>query len=96
MLVRDSLIYIVIVVFLCVFGAVTVSADCFECMSCAELIHMAKQSQQDLRAIKGVLRSAISVGDMNMLRSYKLNQGSALRQSRLIMKALETKGCLDR
>ena len=77
-------------------GTFTAYADCLECMSCAELIYLAKQSQQDLRAIKTVLRSAIAAGNVERVRSYKLDKGAMTKKARMIMNALESKGCLAR
>lgn len=94
MIVKSTLTYALLIGFLIFSGVASANADCFDCMSCAELIYLAKQSQQDLRAINSVLRSAISTGDLDMVRSYKLNKASALKETRIIMKALESKGCL--
>ena len=77
-------------------GTFSAYAGCLECMSCAELINLAKQSQQDLRAIKTVLRSAIAAGSIERVRSYKLDKGAMQKKAQMIMNALEAKGCLAR
>jgi hypothetical protein len=96
MFVKKICVFGTLVVMICAVGVFSAHADCFECMSCAELIQLAKQSQQDLRAIKTVLRSAIAVGNVEMVRSYKLDKGSVKMRAQRIMNALESKGCLAR
>ena len=94
MFVKKMCTYAALIGMISAMGVFSAHADCFECMSCAELIHLAKQSQQDLRAIKTVLRSAIAVGNVEMVRSYKLDKGSVKKRAQMIMNALESKGCL--
>jgi hypothetical protein len=94
MFVKKMCVYAALMGMIFALGIYSAHADCYECMSCAELIQLAKQSQQDLRAIKTVLRSAIAVGNVEMVRSYKLDKGSVKKRAQRIMNALESKGCL--
>jgi hypothetical protein len=96
MFVRNLCVCVMLVVIVLTVGTFSASAGCLECMSCAELIQLAKQSQQDLRAIKTVLRSAIAAGNVERVRSYKLDKGAMTKKAQMIMNALESKGCLAR
>lgn len=62
--------------------------------SCNELMRMAESHQQDLSAVDTVLGSAIDIGNMERVRSYKLRKGAVKQRLESIMKALQFKGCL--
>lgn len=61
--------------------------------SCADLLRMADSYRDDLKTADTVLGSAIDLGSLDMIKSYKLKKENAKRQLEQVLKALEIKGC---
>ena len=68
-------------------------ADDLGSKSCAELVEMAANYQQDLATVDKVLGSAIDAGTLNRIRSYKLRKAAVKQQLNAVLRVIQLKDC---
>jgi hypothetical protein len=61
---------------------------------CQELMHMAKNYQEDLKTVDTVLGSAIDAGGIDRIKNYQLKKNAVRKQLESVLRAIDLKGCV--
>ncbi len=87
--------FTVAVISLMVFaGAETSHSEELVVKNCSELMRMAQNLQDDLKTVDTILGSAISAGNMAVIRNYKLKKAAVQKDLESVLKAIEVKSCV--
>lgn len=79
---------------LAIFAGGPAAAEDLIVKDCRELMHMAKNYQEDLKTVDTVLGSAIEAGGIDRIKNYQLKKNAVRKQLDSVMRAIDLKGCV--
>jgi len=94
---KKRLVYsftVAVISLLVIAGTKTSHAEELVVKNCSELMRIAQNLQDDLKTVDTILGSAISAGNMAVIRNYKLKKAAVQKDLEAALKAIEAKACV--